>query len=185
MELHLRRKRPGDDDDDYLPGPSKRHNDAWSEDEGYDENNAEDGSDEEDTSLVDDGSDDENASTVDDTPYDEDTEAFPHCAAFDQALQTLEEETVSLAKKLRKTLEQHASVSESLQNMKVKIDEAVEPPEPERLMIVMVGATGAGKISQDSFPCPKLKVCHRKELAAQRGHRHAATCESGMTTEAN
>jgi len=188
MQLSLKRKRP----EDGSAGPSKRYNDAWSEDE-YDEDNAEmleseeadQGSDEEDASLVDDESDDENASLVDDAPYDEATEAFSHYAAFYQALQTLDEETVSLAKKLRKTLEEHASVSDSLQNMKLKIDEAVEPPEPERLMIAMVGATGAGKISRASLPSPKLNLRYRKELSAQRGHRHASTCESGMLIETN
>jgi hypothetical protein len=157
MKLQLKRKRPDDDS----AGPSTRYRDGWSEDEGYDEDNADrlasedvdDGSDEEDASLEDDESDDENANTADDTPYDEATEAFPHYAAFDQALHTLDEETVLLATKLRKTLEEHASVSESLQNMKLKIDEAVEPPEPERLMIAMVGATGAGNIFRAFVPC--------------------------------
>ena len=163
MKLRLKRKHSDDD----IAGPSKRHNVDWPEDEGYNEDEAEtvesddevdDGSDEEDANSVDDGDDQGDASIVDDGPYDEAIEAFPARPAFDKELQILDERTVSLARMLRKTLEEHSSVSETLQNMKAKLDEAVQPPNPEQLMVAMVGATGAGKTSRALISCIVLNI---------------------------
>lgn len=39
----------------------------------------------------------------------------------------------------------HGAVSKDLQNMKMKADEVVKAPSPERLMVAIVGATGAGQ----------------------------------------
>lgn len=152
MRLRLKRQ-PSDDD---IAGPSKRYKEEPPGDEGYNEDDADgvksdhevdDLSDEEDANSMDDEGDEDDASVADDRPYDEATEAFPARPAFDKELQALDETTVALATMLRKTLEDHSSVSETLQNMKPKLDEAVQPPTPERLMVAMVGVTGAGKRS--------------------------------------
>jgi hypothetical protein len=163
MRLRLKRK-PSDDD---IAGPSKRYKEEQSEDEGYNEDDVDvvgsddevdNLSDEEDANAVDDEDDEDDASVADDKPYDEATEAFPARAAFDKDLQALEEKTVASARMLRKTLDEHSAVSETLQNMKSKLDDAVQPPNPEREMVALVGGTGAGKIFIPVSRWPKLIV---------------------------
>lgn len=104
-----------------------------------------------DLALSDNESLEEDADMMDDQPYDEANEKFPQRPAFDKALYALDAKTVLLTKQLQKALEKHGLVSKDLQNMISKADEAIKPPTPERRMVAMVGATGAGKFSVSPF----------------------------------
>jgi hypothetical protein len=97
--------------------------------------------------ISDDDADEGDADAMDDGLYSEAQEAFPQRPAFDKDLWALEKKIASLTKQLQKTLGKYSSFSKDLQNIKSKADDAVVPLAPERLMVAMVGATGAGKIS--------------------------------------
>jgi flagellar biosynthesis GTPase FlhF len=81
-----------------------------------------------------------------DEPYNEAQEDYPERPAFSQALRVLCDDTMHLTRQLQDAMNRHSSASEHLRNLLLKADEAVVPPTPERLMVAMVGATGAGKI---------------------------------------
>jgi flagellar biosynthesis GTPase FlhF len=100
----------------------------------------------------------EDADMADDEPYDEAQEAYPQRPAFDKSLHALDEKTAALTKRLQSLLEQHISASSHLQNMKSKAEEAMLPPTPKRLMVAMVGATGAGKTFDSLATEAKLTI---------------------------
>lgn len=124
----LKREHP----DGNTPGSSKRHDHHAHSDSSF--------------SVSDDDVDERDADIMDDRPYSEAQEAFPPRPAFDPALWDLEKKFALKTKGLQKALGKHRSVSSDLRNIKSKADEAVVPLTPERLMVAMVGATGAGKI---------------------------------------
>jgi len=82
-----------------------------------------------------------------DEPYNEAQEQYPQRPAFDSALHDLDVNIAGLTRQLQDALKKHSSASEHLQSMKLKVDEAVMPPTPERLLVAIMGATGAGKTS--------------------------------------
>jgi ABC-type glutathione transport system ATPase component len=72
-------------------------------------------------------------------------EPFPQRPAYDKGLYSLYKKNQKLVNQLLKVLKPHASVSKELQNMLAKAEEAMELPVPERVMVALVGGTGAGK----------------------------------------
>lgn len=79
--------------------------------------------------------------------YDGPKEPFPQRPAYDKGLYNLYKKNHKLVKSLLKVLDKHSSVSKELQNMQWKAQEAMKVPVPERVMVALVGGTGAGKHS--------------------------------------
>ncbi|GAB7327258.1 hypothetical protein MBLNU13_g11149t1 [Cladosporium sp. NU13] len=73
--------------------------------------------------------------------------SFPYCPAYDKALYNINDECRKLLKDFCKALEPHASVSKEARNMLSKAEEAMKLPVPERVMVALLGNTGAGKSS--------------------------------------
>ena len=125
----------------------------------------------------------EDEELMSDEAYNEAQEDYPQRPAFDSALHDLDINIAALTRQLQDALKKHSFASEHLQSMKLKADEAIIPPKPERIMVAMVGATGAGKTSLFFYRWHHADdQCTRQELVAQRNHRHATLGESGMKT---
>ena len=76
--------------------------------------------------------------------YDASTEAFPRRPAFDEDLASAKCRAHSTVLQLHEVLSRNFSQSTELKAMLDKAVEALSEPEPERLLIGMVGATDAG-----------------------------------------
>lgn len=77
-------------------------------------------------------------------PYSETQEAFPFHPAFDPRVEELKSSATHHINALLQHLAGHASISAALRNMKGKAVDATKMREPDRLMIALVGDTGAG-----------------------------------------
>lgn len=77
-------------------------------------------------------------------PYSETQEPFPSHPAFDPRVEKLKSSATHHIDALLQHLAGNASVSAALRNMKGKAEKAMKMREPDRLMIALVGDTGAG-----------------------------------------
>lgn len=95
------------------------------------------------------------ANVEDEVVYDGSKEPFPKRPAYDKALYDLLKKDQKLVKKLLKVIDQHAHVSKELQNMQAKAREAIKLPTPDRVMVALVGGTGAGEHSESLAVTPR------------------------------
>jgi hypothetical protein len=98
--------------------------------------------------------------------YDGSKEPFPPRPAYDKGLYDVFKKNRKLAEQLLKVLDKHAHASKELQNMQLKAREAVKLPTPDRVMVALVGGTGAGKYPQ-VFYCDALLIWTRQELCGE------------------
>lgn len=77
-------------------------------------------------------------------PYSETQEPFRSHPAFDPRVEELKRTATHHIGALLQHLAGHASVSAALRNMRVKAEKAMDIRLPDRVMIALVGDTGAG-----------------------------------------
>jgi flagellar biosynthesis GTPase FlhF len=78
-------------------------------------------------------------------PYNENEEPFPAHPAFDERIKTLKTSATANMSRLLQSLAENVSASQSLLHMQKKAESALIMPDPDRLLIALVGDTGAGK----------------------------------------
>lgn len=88
------------------------------------------------------------AQELNEVVHDGSKEPYPQRPAYDIALYNLLNKNQKLVKQLLNVIDQHAHISKELQNMQTKAREAVRLPTPDRVMVALVGGTGAGKESE-------------------------------------
>lgn len=79
--------------------------------------------------------------------YNENMEQFPTSPAYDKHLPKLKGKATVLLQQLLLQLQAHGLRSQDIKNMHVSALEAGEEGEPQKLMIALVGDTGAGKVA--------------------------------------
>jgi hypothetical protein len=84
------------------------------------------------------------AAFMNEVVYDGSKEPFPQRPAYDKGLYDLHKKNQRLVKSLLNVLDKHSSVSKELRNMQCKAQEAMKVPVPDRVMVALVGGTGAG-----------------------------------------
>ena len=116
---------------------------------------------------------------IEDTPgYSEQHEELPKRAAFDPQLEELAKSSMVAVRRLHEFLNEQASSSADLRNMIASAEARLKMPEVPRMMVALVGATGAGEwcLLQDLRTALRET---RQELLAQRNRRRAELGASG------
>lgn len=97
------------------------------------------------------GSDDDFENTSDqniDYPtHDEDSEPFPQCAIYDDAIEDIEEKVSSIAERVESRLSAHNSNSKTVGNYLSTAENLSFPPEAKKIRIAILGGAGVGKSS--------------------------------------
>jgi hypothetical protein len=89
--------------------------------------------------------------------YDGSKEPFPQRPAYDKGLYDVYKKNRKLVEQLLAILNKHTDVSKELQNMQSKAHEGVKVPVPDRVMVALVGGTGAGMFLR-IFSCDALLI---------------------------
>ncbi|KAK3709592.1 hypothetical protein LTR37_010813 [Vermiconidia calcicola] len=108
------------------------------------------------TLFIDDGSDEhleppgakqDDDSDDDDATYDECSEDFPRCAAYHPRFLEICDRLKNMAKEAQGVLRTQTCRSKDVQDLRSRVEEVLDIPEPDRPMIGLLGDTGSGKSS--------------------------------------
>lgn len=105
--------------------------------------------DDEEDDEVDSDDDFENTSdqNIDYPTHDEDSEPFPQCAIYDDAIEDIEEKVSSIAERVESRLSAHNSNSKTVGNYLSTAENLSCPPEAKKIRIAILGGAGVGKSS--------------------------------------
>jgi ABC-type glutathione transport system ATPase component len=93
----------------------------------------------------------DDASGMNEAVHDGSMEPFPQRPAYDKGLHDVYKKNKMLAVQLLTIFNKYSHISKELQNMQSKAVEAVKLHVPDRVMVALVGGTGAGKHLQVSY----------------------------------
>jgi hypothetical protein len=102
-------------------------------------------------------SDDDDTQGMNEVVYDGSKEPFPQRPAYDKGLYDVYKKNRKLVEQLLAILNKHTDVGKELQNMQSKAHEGVKVPVPDRVMVALVGGTGAGMFLR-IFSCDALLI---------------------------
>lgn len=103
--------------------------------------------DEDDEVDSDDDCENTNGPNIEYPMHDEDSEPFPQCAIYDDAIEDIEEKVSSIAERVESRLSAHNSNSRTVGNYLSTAENLSCVPEAKKIRIAILGGAGVGKSS--------------------------------------